>query len=62
MRAATPDLRDELTRFAHPITDATLNEQFDAVLHWDETRALVPLERNAAWDQGEPPETFPSGI
>jgi erythromycin esterase-like protein len=41
---------------------ARLGEQFDAVIHLDHTRALEPLERRSVWDQGEPPETFPSGI
>ena len=40
---------------------AALPEQFDAVLHFDETSALEPLEREALWDAGEPPETFPTG-
>ena len=42
--------------------DARLADQFDAVIHIDRTRALRPLERNAMWDRGEPPETFPSGL
>lgn len=42
--------------------DARLAEQFDAVIHFDETRALEPLERYALWDTGEPPETFPTGM
>ena len=42
--------------------DARLSEQFDAVIHFDETRALEPLERKALWESGEPPETFPTGI
>jgi erythromycin esterase-like protein len=41
---------------------ARLADQFDAVVHVDRTRALVPLERNARWDEGEPPETFPTGV
>jgi erythromycin esterase-like protein len=42
--------------------DARLADQFDTVIHIDRTRALRPLERNAMWDRGEPPETFPSGL
>jgi erythromycin esterase-like protein len=42
--------------------DARLAEQFDAVIHFDHTHALEPLERTSLWDQDEPPETFPSGI
>jgi erythromycin esterase-like protein/predicted phosphoribosyltransferase len=41
---------------------ARLSEQFDFVLHFDETRAVEPLERNALWDAGEVAETFPSGL
>jgi erythromycin esterase-like protein len=40
---------------------ARLPEQFDAVLHLDETRAVEPLERSAQWETGEAPETFPFG-
>jgi erythromycin esterase-like protein len=41
---------------------ARLPAQFDAVLHFDETRAVEPLERTAGWEAGEVPETFPSGV
>ena len=41
---------------------ARLAEQFDYVIHIDETRAVEPLERTAAWDVGETAETFPSGL
>ena len=41
---------------------ARLPAQFDCVLHFDETRAVEPLERAAGWQSGEPPETFPSGV
>jgi len=41
---------------------ARLPEQFDFVLHFDETRAVEPLERDAAWEAGEVAETFPSGL
>jgi erythromycin esterase-like protein/predicted phosphoribosyltransferase len=39
-----------------------LAEQFDAVIHIDETTALEPLERTSEWDAGELPETYPTGI
>ncbi|HEY8203545.1 MAG TPA: erythromycin esterase family protein [Pyrinomonadaceae bacterium] len=42
--------------------DARLSDQFDAVIHFDETRALEPLERYGQWESGEPPETFPTGV
>jgi erythromycin esterase-like protein len=41
---------------------ARLPDQFDAVLHFDTTRAVEPLERTAEWESGEMPETFPSGF
>jgi erythromycin esterase-like protein len=53
--------RPETERQSHYF-DAVLSEQFDAVIHCDETRALEPLERSAVWDRGEPPETYPSGV
>ena len=31
-------------------------------LHFDETRALEPLERTADWEAGEVPETFPFAV
>jgi erythromycin esterase-like protein len=42
--------------------EARLAEQFDAVIHFDQTLALEPLERYALWESGEPPETYPTGI
>ena len=42
--------------------EARLPLQFDAVLHFDETHALEPLELEALWETGEPPETFPTGM
>ena len=41
---------------------ARLPEQFDFLLHFDETRAVEPLERSALWETGEVAETFPSGL
>jgi erythromycin esterase-like protein len=37
-------------------------DQFDAVIHIDETRALEPLERTARWEAGEAPETYPFAV
>ena len=39
-----------------------LGDQFDHVVHIDHTRAVEPLERNAAWDLGELPGVFPSVV
>ena len=41
---------------------AQLSDQFDAILHFDETRAVEPLERTVAWETGEVPETYPSTL
>jgi erythromycin esterase-like protein len=41
---------------------ARLPDQFDAILHYDHTRAVEPLERTAEWQAGEIEETFPSGL
>ena len=41
---------------------ARLSKQFDAVIHFDETRAVEPLERNAEWNGAEAPETYPTGL
>ncbi len=53
--------RPETERMSHYF-HARLAEQFDAVLHLDETRAVQPLEYTAEWEAGELPETFPSGV
>jgi len=39
-----------------------LPDQFDAVLHFDETRAVEPLERSAPWEAGEVPQTYPFAV
>ncbi len=39
-----------------------LPRQFDVVLHYDQTRAVEPLERTAMWERGEMPETYPSTL
>src|SRR5918993_2168024 len=52
--------RPETERASHYFR-ARLPDQFDAVLHIDETSALHPLER-WAYDETDLPETYPSGI
>jgi erythromycin esterase-like protein/predicted phosphoribosyltransferase len=37
-------------------------EQFDAVIHIDETQATEPLELTAASEEGEVPETYPFAV
>ena len=41
---------------------ARIADQFDEVIHIDETRALEPIERTARWNEGEPPETYPYAV
>jgi erythromycin esterase-like protein len=41
---------------------ARIADQFDAILHFDETRALEPLELTPQWETGEAPETYPFGF
>ena len=54
--------RPETERFSHYFP-ARLADQFDAVLHFDETSALVPLDRHPGWETPEElPETFPFGV
>ena len=53
--------RPETERLSHYF-HARLGEQFDAVIHFDETRAVEPLERTAEWEAGEVPQTFPFAV
>ena len=53
--------RPESERISHYFY-ARLPEQFDAVIHFDQTRAVEPLERTARWERGELPETYPVGV
>ncbi|WP_026923760.1 erythromycin esterase family protein [Glycomyces arizonensis] len=50
--------RPETERLSHYFP-ARPAEQFDAVIHIDETRALEPLERTPHWERDEAPETYP---
>jgi erythromycin esterase-like protein len=50
--------RPETERSSHYF-HARLPEQFDVLIHIDETRAVEPLERTSIWDKGELPETYP---
>ncbi|HSB53095.1 MAG TPA: erythromycin esterase family protein [Gemmatimonadales bacterium] len=55
--------RPETERLSHYF-HARLPDQFDAVFHYDHTRAVEPLERTPVWERGtaELPETFPSAL
>jgi erythromycin esterase-like protein len=52
--------RPDTERLSHYFT-ARLADQFDAVMHIDETQALEPLERSAH-DAADLPETYPSAL
>lgn len=54
--------RPETERVSHYF-EARLAEQFDAVIHIDRTRALIPLETIVSRGEGEEvPETYPSAV
>jgi erythromycin esterase-like protein len=53
--------RPETERLSHYF-EARLPDQFDVVLHYDQTRAVEPLERTPLWVSGELPETYPSAL
>ena len=53
--------RPETERQSHYF-GARVADQFDAVIHIDETRAVEPLERTARWQEGEAPETYPFAV
>ena len=68
VRLRTPRLERAIGVVYRPDTElvshyfrARLPDQFDAVLHFDQTRAVEPLERREA-KTGEVEETFPSGL
>ncbi|HKX61580.1 MAG TPA: erythromycin esterase family protein, partial [Verrucomicrobiae bacterium] len=50
------------TELASHYFTARLPDQFDAVLHFDTTRAVEPLERSPRWSRREVHETFPTGV
>jgi erythromycin esterase-like protein len=54
--------RPETERLSHYF-DAYLSEQFDGVIHFDETRAVEPLDNTPGWtNEADAPETFPEGL
>jgi erythromycin esterase-like protein/predicted phosphoribosyltransferase len=53
--------RPETERQSHYF-GARVADQFDAMIHIDETRAVEPLERTARWQEGEAPETYPFAV
>jgi erythromycin esterase-like protein/predicted phosphoribosyltransferase len=53
--------RPESERHSHYFR-ARLSDQFDYVVHLDETRAVEPLDRVPSWEPVELAETYPSGL
>ena len=53
--------RPETERWSHYF-HTHLTEQFDVMIHLDETGALNPLNPDARWEHAEVPETFPHGL
>jgi len=53
--------RPESERTSHWF-HADIAREFDAIVHVDESSALTPLERTPRWEQGEPAETYPTGL
>jgi erythromycin esterase-like protein len=53
--------RPETERESHYF-ETRLADQFDALIHIDETNALEPLDKGDIWITAEVPETFPSGV
>jgi erythromycin esterase-like protein/adenine/guanine phosphoribosyltransferase-like PRPP-binding protein len=67
LRSARPEraigviYRPDTERQSHYFR-ARVSDQFDAVIHIDDTRAVEPLERTAVWETGEAPETYPFAV
>ena len=53
--------RPETERVSHYF-HADLPKQFDAVIHFDRTRAVRPLDPVSSWTQEDVPETYPEGL
>jgi erythromycin esterase-like protein len=53
--------RPQSERISHYF-NAHLADQFDAVIHFDRSRAVEPLERSPLWRSKEVPEAYPTGI
>lgn len=53
--------RPDTERLSHYFF-ANLPQQFDAVIHFDRTEAVEPLDHEPLWQRGEAPESYPSGL
>lgn len=55
------NLQDAGRQLARELT-VRLSDQLNAIIDFDRTRAVVPLEFVAEVKDGEPTETFPSSV
>jgi hypothetical protein len=53
--------RPDTERWSHYF-EASVARQFDALVHWDVTRAVRPLDVEHPWEHAEETETYPSGL
>jgi len=60
-RAVGVVYRPESERLSHYF-EARIAAQFDAVVHFDQTHAVRPIDAAVGVREPEPPETFPSGV
>jgi erythromycin esterase-like protein len=51
-----------LTERSSHYFSARISEQFDAVIHLDRTKALIPIDRESTWEHGETPDTYPFAV
>jgi erythromycin esterase-like protein len=49
---------ERLSHYFH----ADLARQFDAIIHFDHTHALQPLDKSPHWQHEEVPDTYPTGM
>lgn len=66
---ATPRLQRAIGVIYRPETErhshyyyTSLTEQFDFMIHFNDTTAVEPLRTTAQWHQGEMDETYPTGL
>jgi erythromycin esterase-like protein len=53
--------RPDTERISHYFK-TSLSEQFDALIHFDQTRAVEPLDLTEHWQINEAPATYPYGL
>ena len=53
--------RPDTERLSHYF-EAALSNQFDALIHFDQTHAVEPLDLTEHWQVDEAPDTYPFGF